>query len=117
MNNDNVISNPFNKSEDIMNKTYDIKLSLTRQQISDILDYRLGQKIEHENGDMETLLNTAECIKSSKLSDEFCRFFATELTPLLSDLMSSSSDSYEIANFQHRMLRKFADCANSKKTA
>ena len=123
--NSNVINTPFkkldnkhnNKPEDNMTKTYEIKLSLTPAQISEILDYRLGQKIEHDHGNIESLLNTAECIKSSKLSDEFCRFFASELTPLVNNLISNESDSYEITNFQHRMLRKFANCAASKKTA
>ena len=117
----NVIDTPFNSSitnsaED-MTKTYEVKLNLTAEQISEILDYRLGQKIEYEKGDLEELLNTAECIKSDKLSDEFCRYFTTELSPLVGQLISTGSDSYEVTNFQHRMLRKFADCAASKRTA
>lgn len=100
-----------------MTKTYEVKLNLTAEQISEILDYRLGQKIELENGDIEELLNTAECIKSDKLSDEFCRYFTAELSPLVGQLISTGSDSYEVTNFQHRMLRTFADCATAKKTA
>jgi len=117
MNNSNVISKSFTTGSNKMNKTYDIKLSLTVEQISQILDDRLGQKIEHSSENIETLLNTAECIKSNVLSDEFCQFFTTELTPLLNELIGSDSDSYEVTNFQHRMLRKFAACAESKKSA
>lgn len=117
----NVINTPFNSSKtdsvENMTKTYEVKLNLTAEQISEILDYRLGQKIEHENEDIEELLNTAECIKSDKLSDEFCRFFASELTPVVDELISTGSDSYEVTNFQHRMLRKFSDCAATKRIA
>ena len=97
-----------------MSETYEIKLNLTQEQISDILDYRLGQQIEHSSGDIEKYLTIAECIKSSNLSDEFCRYFTNELTPLIQQLVSNESDSYEIANFQHRMLRKFANCTLTK---
>jgi len=107
------IKSDLQTSDDI-SKTYEIKLKLTREQISDILDYRLGQKIEHSNGDIEKYLPIAECIKSSNLSDEFCRFFANELTPLIQHLVSNDSDSYEITNFQHRMLRKITNCAPTK---
>jgi hypothetical protein len=116
--NNNVITSQFNSPIKDMTKTYEIKLNLTTEQISEILDSRLGQKIEFENDNIEELLNTAECIKSDKLSDQFCRYFTSELTPLLSKLVASDTDSYEITNFQHRMLRKFADCATkTKKTA
>lgn len=115
--NTNVITKPFENTTKNMTKTYEVKLDLTAKQISDILDYRLGQKIEHENGDIEELLNTAENIKHDKLSDNFCRYFAAELSPLIDQLISSASDSYEITNFQHRMLRKFSNHATSKKTA
>lgn len=116
--NDNIITTPFNQPVDDSTKTYDITLRLTAEQISQILDYRLGQKIELDNDNIEELLNTAECIKSNKLSDKFCRFFTSELTPLLREVMGSGSDSYEITNFQHRMLRKFANCTSkAKKTA
>jgi len=117
MSNNNVITKSFTTGNTKMNKTYDIKLSLTVEQISQILDDRLGQKIEHGSDNIETLLNTAECIKSTALSDEFCQFFASELTPVVMELISSDSDSYDMANFQHRMLRKFAACAKSKKSA
>lgn len=117
----NVINTPFNSSKtdsaEAMTKTYEVKLNLTAEQISEILDYRLGQKIEHENGDFEELLNTAECIKPDNLNEEFCRFFTAELTPLVYQLISTGSDSYEVTNFQHRMLRKFSDCAATKRTA
>jgi len=97
-----------------MSKTYEIKLNLTREEISNILDYRLGQQIEHSSGDIEKYLTVAECIKSSNLSDEFCNYFASELTPLIQHLVSNDSDSYEITNFHHRMLRKFANCVPTK---
>ena len=117
MNNNASISNfirPDLQTADDMSKTYEVKLNLTRQQISDILDYRLGQKIEHSNGDIEKYLPIAECIKSSNLSDEFCRYFANELAPLIQHLVSNDSDSYEITNFQHRMLRKITNCVPTK---
>lgn len=99
---------------DDMSHTYEIKLKLTREEISNILDYRLGQKIEHSTKDIEKYLSIAECIKSSNLTDEFCRYFASELTPLIQQLVSNDSDSYEITNFQHRMLRKFSNCVPTK---
>jgi len=102
---------------DDMSQTYEIKLNLTREEISDILDFRLGQKIEHSNENIEQYLNLAESIRSSNLSDEFCRYFASELTPLIRQLIGNDSDSYEITNFQHRMLRKFSNRAPAKDIA
>ena len=100
-----------------MKENYEIKLSLSKEQISQILDYRLGQQIEHNSEDIQQLLNVAECIKTSELSDNFCKYFAAELKPLLKELISKHSDSYEITNFQHRMLRKFSDCGQARKIA
>lgn len=100
-----------------MKKTYEIKLNLSAEEISAILDFSLGQKIEHSSDDIEHYLTIAENIKSDKLSDEFCRYFASELTPLVKELISDKSDSYQIANFQHRMLRKFSNIPAAKKIA
>lgn len=96
-------------SKNGMNKTYDVKLKLTADEISQILDYCLVQKIERAGDDIAEYLSIAENIRSEKLSEEFCQYFAQELTPLLKDLISDKSDSYQMSNFQHRMLRKFSD--------
>ncbi|MDH5393235.1 MAG: hypothetical protein OEY11_08630 [Gammaproteobacteria bacterium] len=98
-------------------KNYDIKLTLTREQISNILDYHLLQKIEQHNGATEDCLTIAESIKASQLSEQFCRFFTAELSPLLNQLMQQDTDSYAITNFHHRMLRKIANNGFSKKSA
>jgi len=100
-----------------MQKTYELKLELTKNQISDILDSCLGEKIQNNGDDIEQFLHIAECIKSSNLSDEFCKFFTSELNTIVKDLVSSKSDSYEISNFQHRMLRKFSNCAPKENIA
>ena len=105
------------QTEDKMQKTYEIKLELTKNQISDILDACLGEKIENNNDDIEKYLHVAECIKSSNLSDEFCNYFATELNSVVKELIGSNSDSYEISNFHHRMLRKFSNCIPKKNIA
>lgn len=115
--NKNVINPSFNTTSDDFTKSYEINLQLTAEQISEILDYRLGEKIEHKGNDLRGLLNTAECIKPANLSDEFCRHFISELQPLLSQVISHNSDSYEMTNFQHNMLRKFADCTKPKQSA
>lgn len=107
--------NAENKSN--MNQSYEIKLTLSRDEISSILDSCLGQKIEHAGDDIEKYLDLAECIKSSNLSEEFCRYFSSELSQLLVQLVGHESDSYEVTNFQHRMLRKFEHCKPAKNIA
>ena len=102
------------QTADDVSETYEVKINLTREQISDILDHRLGQKIEHSNGNIEKYLPIAESIKSSNLSDEFCCHFVNELTPLIQHLVSNDSDSYEITNFHHRMLRKISNYVPTK---
>lgn len=89
------------------NKEYEITISLTQEQISNILDFRLIQKMEQNNESFDEYLAVAERIKSPHLSDQFCRFFSTELTPLLHEVIHENTDSYAITNFQYRMLRKF----------
>lgn len=107
--------NADNKSN--LNETYDIKLSLSRDEISSILDSCLSRKIEHAGDDIEKYLDIAECIKSSNLSEEFCRYFSSELSQLLVQLVGHESDSYEVTNFQHRMLRKFEHYKPAKNIA
>ena len=89
------------------NKVYEITISLTQEQISNILDYRLIQKMEQNNESFDEYLAVAERIKSPHLSDQFCRFFSAELQPLLHEVIHENTDSYAITNFQYRMLRKF----------
>lgn len=98
-------------------KQYNITLSLSTNDISNILDFRLGEKMDQGEEDIDTYLNIAECIKSSELSDAFCKYFTNELRLSLKQLISYDTDSYEISNFQHRMLRKFANCRSTKKQA
>ena len=90
-------------------QTYDVNLSLTRDQISDILNACLGKKIECNNDNIEQYFNIAEQIKSSNLNHKFCNYFAAELKPILQELVSKNSDSYEVSKFHHRMLRKFSN--------
>ncbi|MDH5425643.1 MAG: hypothetical protein OEY29_11670 [Gammaproteobacteria bacterium] len=111
------VSNLFTQADHSKARSYEIKLDLTAQQISEILDDRLGQIIERESDDFDNLLNLAEQVKPSNLSDAFCQLFATELSSLLTTLMSAESDSYEVINFQHRMLRAVAEAVSSTKTA
>jgi len=105
------------QSSHSMRKTYEIKLNLTADEISSILDFCLAQKIEHSSDDIEQYMNIAENIRSDKLSDEFCRYFANELTPVVKELVGNKSDSYLMSNFQHRMLRKFSHIKAVKKIA
>lgn len=114
--NNKMVSNLFTQAEDKATKTYEIKLDLTAQQISEILDDRLGQIIERERDDFDNLLSIAENVKPSNLSNDFCQLFTAELSSLISTLISTDSDSYEIINFQHRMLREIANSASAMKT-
>jgi hypothetical protein len=100
-----------------MNKTYELKLQLTTEQISEILDCRLGQKLEHAEDNIENLLKFAECIKPSNLNDQFCQHFIAELAPVVNKLIGCETDSYDMTNFHHSMLREFSNCADKKNTA
>jgi hypothetical protein len=90
--------------------SYDIKLTITREDIGDILDHCLEQKISRNLEQADSLLKIAECIRTSNLSETFCQQFAAELGSVLQAIIGSATDSYEVTNFQHRMLRKFASC-------
>jgi len=109
----NAILSQVNSSDSVTqvfaDKRYEITLKLSQEQISQILNYRLIQKMEQNNDCFDEYLLIAERIKSSQLSDKFCRFFSAELAPLVDNLIQENTDSYAITNFQHRMLRKFTD--------
>lgn len=89
--------------------SYDIHLTITREDISKILKHCLEQKISHQTDNTENVLKIAECIKTSQLSDDFCDQFSKELGAVLQKIIGTACDSYEVANFQHRMLRTFAN--------